>query len=88
MPSPGYAEALEPTSVCEPQSLGSDGGLRPANPLSPGSGRFWGAFPLEGFIQEDAHTGNDGYIGQVKNVPIEAPGGGFQVQQHETITTP
>src|SRR4051812_48899791 len=53
------------------------------DPVNPGSGRFWGAVPPQGFIQEPGHPGNDGYIRDVKDVPIEAPGGGFGVQQHE-----
>ena len=36
------------------------------------SGRFCGAVPEQGFIQQTGHPGNDGYIGKVKDVPVEA----------------
>ena len=37
----------------------------------------------QGLIQQAYHPGNDGYISEVKNVPVEAPSRGFDVKQHE-----
>src|SRR6476620_9071577 len=53
------------------------------DPVNLGSGRFWGVVTPYGFIQEAGDPGNDGYIGEVKDVPIKAPSSGFDVQQHK-----
>src|SRR6476646_2443073 len=37
------------------------------------SGRFCGAIRCQRLIQQANNPGNDGYIGQVKNIPIELP---------------
>src|SRR5262245_40347133 len=38
-----------------------------------GSGRFCGAVRSQGVIQQPNNPGNDGHIGEVKNIPIEVP---------------
>src|SRR5262245_56002395 len=38
-----------------------------------GSGRFCGVFRGQRLIQQTNNPGNDGYVGEVKNVPIELP---------------
>src|SRR5215831_8831109 len=47
------------------------------------SGRFLGAFPNQGFIQQTNDAGNDGGVGEVKDVPAELPSCGGNVKKHE-----
>ena len=51
--------------------------------LWPGSGRFYGAVSEQGFIQQPGNPGNNGYIGQVKNIPAKAPGRPYQCERAE-----
>ncbi len=48
-----------------------------------GSGRFCGAPPEQGFIQESDDPGNDGGIRKVKYVPGEIEARGGDVEQDE-----
>src|ERR1700730_1922416 len=55
----------------------------PRGPLWPGSGRFCGTRADEALEQQPDHPGDDGHVGKVKNVPIEAEACGIDVKQHE-----
>src|SRR5262245_35553071 len=48
-----------------------------------GSGRFCGAVRSQGVIQQPNNPGNDGHIGEVKNIPIEVPIGRGNVKKDE-----
>src|SRR6516164_6708356 len=60
----------------------------PRAPLWPGSGRFCGTRADEGLEQQPDHPGDDGHVGKVKNVPIEAEARGIDVKQHEIDDRP
>src|SRR5258705_562730 len=36
-----------------------------------GSGRFYGAIPSVGIIQESRDSGNDGGVSKIENIPVE-----------------
>src|SRR5262245_10966256 len=48
-----------------------------------GSGRFCGAVRSQGGIQQANNPGNDGHVGQVKNIPNEVPIRPGNVKKHE-----
>src|SRR5713101_3810922 len=60
----------------------------PRGPLWPGSGRFCGTRADEGLEQQPDHPRDDGHVGKVKNVPIEAEACGIDVKQHEIDDRP
>src|SRR5262249_17965694 len=51
--------------------------------LWPRSGRFCGTRADQGLEQQPDHAGDDGHVGKVKNVPIEAETRRRDVKQHE-----
>src|SRR5262249_11251515 len=53
-----------------------------------GSGRFCGAVHYKRVIQQADNPGNDGYIREVKNVPVKAPVGRRNVEKDEIGNPP
>src|SRR3954469_19859434 len=64
------------TTLTKPRNNRKKSAVRRVYPAR--SGRFCGTAREQGLIQQADNPGNDGYISEVKNIPVKPPiGGGY-----------